>query len=65
MAGIGWYIQKEQVEKIPSAINQPVSINWSVDISTDCSNDSIQILLKLAWMLTLTIHGYFRRIYME
>ena len=28
-------------------------------------DDSIQILLKLAWILTFTIQAYFRRIYME
>ena len=30
-----------------------------------CSDDSIQILLKLAWIETLTIQAYFRTIHME
>ena len=52
--GIGQHIHKEQFEKSPFAMNQPVSVNWWVDISTGCSDDSIQILLKLARIVTLT-----------
>ena len=49
------HIQKEQDEKSPFAKNEPLSAN--------CSDDSIQILRKLSWIVTLTMQAYFRRIY--
>ena len=55
--GAGKHVQKEQGEKRPFAKTEPVSAN--------CSDDSIQILLRLSWIVTLTIQAYFRRIYME
>ena len=49
--------RKNKMKKNPFAKNEP--------LSAECSDDSIQILRKLSWIVTLTIQAHFRRIYME
>ena len=63
---IVWHIQKEQDEESPpSQISDFLCKLAAERYKHVCSDDSIQILLKLTWIETSTIQGNFRRMYME
>ena len=54
-------LRKDMMKNAPFVKNKPISENWWGDVSTD----RIQILLKLAWIVSFTIQLSFRRIYVE
>ena len=63
---IVWHIQKGQDEESPpSQISDFLCKLAAERYKHVCSDDSIQILLKLAWIETSMIQGNFRRMYME
>ena len=58
--GIGWHIQKEQDERAPlPKISLLVQVGGWI-LGPVCSDDSIQILLKLAWIITSSIQPVFK-----
>ena len=60
---VGEHIQREQDKKM-SLSQKSVSVQIEI-LAPVCSDDSIQILLKMASIMKLTIQAYFRGIYME
>ena len=57
--------RKNKIKNVPlPKIDLVVEICIEI-LAPVCSDDSIQILLKMAWIIKLTIQAYFRRIYME
>ena len=62
---VGQHIQREQDKKM-SLFQKSVSVQICIEILAPvCSDDSIQILLKMASIMKLTIQACFRGIYMK
>ena len=63
--GLDGISRKNNKKKDPLAKYQTSCAKWRRRDLNTCSDDSIQILLKLAWIETSTIQGNFRRMCME
>ena len=64
IVGLGSIFRKNETKKKTLVKNQLVSANWWVQAPV-CSDVSIQILLKLAWIVMFMIQAYFRGTDME